>query len=350
MRHQEGFRAGAALAAGILFLLLCCAGTALGSEKRPGEGVTVRPARATWTTGFILEAIYSKGLEELGYEVQHFKELANPIFYQALANGEVDYWPNGWFPLHNDQLPRNFEEQASLVGHVVKRGGLQGYLVSREHAEQHDITSLEDFKREEVREAFDANGDGRADLVACPPGWGCHEVIMHHMEVYGLREHIKPSRASYSAAMADAVARYNNGQPVFFYTWTPNWTVYKLKPGKDVVWINVPEIRPTPGQRGMEKAMVASGVEGAVTDPVRLGFVANDIRVAANNEFLRENPAAERFFECMHVPLADIAAQNLKMSQGEDKQEDVERHAREWIEDHRDLWNECLDKARAAAE
>jgi glycine betaine/proline transport system substrate-binding protein len=349
MYKKQWLQTGIVFLAGVLFLLFF-AHPGLSAGDKPGEGVTVRPARASWSTGFVLEAIYSKGLEELGYEVKHFKELSNPIFYQALVNGEVDFWANGWFPLHNDQLPRNFEEKASLVGYVVKRGALQGYLVSKEHVQKYDIESLEDFKREEVKKAFDGDGDGKADLVGCPPGWGCHEVIMHHMEAYDLKDHVKPSRAAYSAAMADAVARYNNGQPVFFYTWTPNWTVNKLKPAEDVMWINVPEIKPTKGQEGLEDAMVASGIEGAVSDPIKMGFVANDIRVAANDEFLANNPAAEKFFECMEVPLEDIAAQNLKMSEGENKQEDIERHAEEWIEQNRDLWNKCLEEARAAAE
>ncbi len=49
--------------------------------------------------------------------------------------------------------------------------------------------------------------------------------------------------------MASALAEYNAGEPIFFYTWSPNWTIFKLKPGKDVVWMNVPEIMPTEAQK-----------------------------------------------------------------------------------------------------
>jgi glycine betaine/proline transport system substrate-binding protein len=150
--------------------------------------------------------------------------------------------------------------------------------------------------------------------------------------------------------MAEAVARYKNGEPILFYTWTPNWTINKLRPGSDVLWINVPEIKPTPGQEGLEKDMVAHGIAGAVTDPVKLGFVANDIRVVANNEFLENNPAAKKFFEAMKVPLEDIAAQNEKFFAGEDDQEDIERHAKEWIEANSELWERALEEARAAAQ
>jgi glycine betaine/proline transport system substrate-binding protein len=348
------------LAAGLI-LTLAVSGTGLAKDFEadfmnkefssfPGEGTSVKPARASWGSGFFLEALYSRALEHLGYDLEHFKELSNPIFYKAVVQHDVDFWANGWFPLHNDQLPEEFDEMAQKIGYVVKNGALQGYLVSKEHADKYDITSLEDFKREKVKEAFDANGDGKADLVACPPGWGCEKVITHHMDVYKMHNHINAIKAAYAASMADAVARYNNGEPVLFYTWTPNWTVNKLKPGKDVVWINVPSIIPTKGQRGMEDDMVAEGVKGAVTDPVKMGFVANDIRVVANNEFLNNNPAAKKLFELMAVPFDDIAAQNSKMFEGEDDQEDIERHATEWIMNHKDQWIEWQRKARMAAE
>ena len=319
------------------------------SSHLPGKGVTVKPARASWSTGFMLEAIYRMGLEDLGYKVLRYKELSNPIFYQAVVNGDVDYWANGWFPIHNAQLPRNFEEKAGKVGYVVKAGGVQGYLVSKREVERYDIKTLDDFKRPEVKEAFDSNGDGKADLVACPPGWGCEEVISHHMDAYSLHEHVNPIKAAYAASMADAVAKYRNGQPVFFYTWTPNWTVYKLKPGKDVMWIGVPEIIPSDAQEGLEDALTISGIDGAVSDPLQIGWVANDIRVVANDGFLSKNPAAKRFFELASVPLADIAAQNAKMYEGEDDQDDINRHAREWIAEHQEEWDAWLEEARAAA-
>ena len=40
--------------------------------------------------------------------------------------------------------------------------------------------------------------------------------------------------------MADTISRYKEGKPVFYYTWTPYWVSNELKPGKDVVWLQVP--------------------------------------------------------------------------------------------------------------
>jgi glycine betaine/proline transport system substrate-binding protein len=334
----------------ILTLLLCAVALhpAMANDK-PGEGVTVQPARATWNTGYILEAIVREGMKELGYEVKKVKELTNPLFYQSVALGDVDYWANGWFPTHNNQLPRNFDKRAAKYGMIMEAGGLQGYLVSKDAVEKYNIKSLEDFKRPEVKKAFDDDGDGKAEFVACPPGWGCEKAISHHMDVYDLHDHLKPIKASYSASVAEAVAKQNAGKPVMLYTWAPNWTLAEFTPGENVMWINVPEIKPNKAQEGQEDRMVVSGLKGAVSDPVKLGFIAADIQIVANKKFAEENPAAKRFFELFTIPLADVSAQNDRMNRGEDSAEDIQRHAREWIKENQAQWDEWMAEARAAA-
>ncbi len=315
----------------------------------PGKGITVTPARATWNTGFFQEALVRKALTELGYKVKKPKDLQNPIFYKSVALGDVDYWTNGWFPNHDSQLPKNFHEKAALYGYVVKAGGLQGYLVSKKAVEQFGIKSLDDFKRPEVIKAFDKNRDGKADLTACPPGWGCENVIAHHIKVYGLKDYINPVKASYEAGMASALGAHKAGEPIFFYTWAPNWTIFKLKPGKDVMWINVPKIMPKESQAPGKDRMTVSGIQGAVSDPVKLGFVVSDIRIVANKAFIAKNPAIKKFFEVFKLPLLDISGQNTRMNEGEKSQKDIDRHADEWIAKNKAQWDAWLDMARKAA-
>lgn len=321
----------------------------LAYEKYPGKGVTVNPARGNWDTGYFQEALVRAGLKELGYKVHKPKELQNTMFYASLALGDVDYWANGWFPMHNSQMPKNFDKKGSKVGYIMKSGGMQGYLISKKYADKYNIKSLADFKRPEVRKAFDANGDGKADLTGCETGWACAKTIAFHMKTYGLNNDINVIQATYNASMADAIARFKNDKPIFFYTWAPNWTIYTLKPGRDVVWINVPKIVPREMQKGAVDKMTAYDVVGAVTNPVKLGFIAADIRIVANNKFLAANPAAKKFFEDFKLKLSDVSAQNTKMRNGEKSQQDIERHAQEWIKAHQKLWNGWLEDARNAA-
>ena len=149
--------------------------------------------------------------------------------------------------------------------------------------------------------------------------------------------------------MASALASYTSGEPIFFYTWAPNWTIFKLKPGEDVMWINVPKIMPKDSQKSGEERMTVAGIEGAVTDPVKLGFVVSDIRITANSKFIAENPAAKRFFEVFTLPLIDINEQNTRMNAGEKSQKAIEGHVDEWIAKNQSTWNGWLEEARKAA-
>lgn len=310
------------------------------AQDAPGAGKTIKMARATWDTGWFTAEIYKQLFEELGYTVEGPTTLDNPPFYQAVGFGDVDLWVNGWFPSHDPYRPA-FEKTAEIIGSVAAGGALQGYLVDKASAEKYNIKSLADFKRDEVKKAFDRDGDGKADLVACPPGWGCELAIEEHLTKYELKDHINEVKASYSASMADAVAAYRTGEPILFYTWTPNWTVNELKPGQDVVWIQVPE-KPT------EENSV-KGLETCVADPCVMGFEANDIVPVANSKFLEANPAVAALLKKASIPLEDIFAQNAAMNNGADKPEDIKKQASEWIKSNRETVNEWLEAARNAA-
>ena len=345
MRSSTMLRLGAAALA---LAALALAPTAAALAAEPGEGVAVKPARATWDTGWFQTAVYTQLLEELGYDVERPTTLDNPIFYQSVAQGDVDFWVNGWFPLHNEYEDA-YSAGAELVGYVAEGGALQGYLIDKATYEEHGVDNLEDLKDPAVAALFDGNGDGKADLVACPPGWGCELVIEHQMDAYELRDTVDTTKAQYAASMADAMARYDQGEPILFYTWTPNWTVGMLKPGEDVVWIEVPFPSLPEGQAEFEDQTTVEGVTGCVNDPCQMGWPANDIRPVVNSAFLEANPAAATLFEVAQIPLDDIFAQNAKMFEGEDSEEDIVRHAEEWIAANRDQVDGWLEEARGAA-
>lgn len=316
------------------------------AQEQPGEGATLAMAQPTWDTGWFHTEIFRQMFQELGYETPEVLTLDNPVFYQSVGLGDVTLWVDGWFPLHNTYKPA-FDGTAEIVGAVARGGALEGYLVDKATADELDIKTLDDIKRPEVIEALDRNGDGKADMVACPPGWGCEVNIEHHLDAYDLRDVVNPITAGYSASMADAIAAYESGESIFFYTWTPNWTVNELVPGEDVVWIEVPEVDLPEELMDLADAATLEGVEGCVADPCTLGFPANDIVSVANSDFLNEHPDVRKLLEEVEIPLEDIFAQNAAMNAGDD---DIEAQAAAWIEDNRDQVDEWLTDARAAAE
>jgi ABC-type proline/glycine betaine transport system substrate-binding protein len=52
-----------------------------------------------------------------------------------------------------------------------------------------------------------------------------------------------------------------------------------------------------------------------------LGFAVDQQVILANQEFVDANPAAEKFFELVEVPIGDVSAQNQLMQDGEDTPE-----------------------------
>ena len=343
------------LIAGLIVGLLVT-GLAGFAQEKPGEGVTVEIGRATWQSAKPVEAVTTVLMEELGYDVQEPRSMSNPIFYQALVQGDVDYWANVWWPLHAPQIPDDFEEHASILGEIVEAGAKQGFLVDKETAEKYDIVSLTDFKRPEVREAFDYDGNGKADLGGCPPGWGCEEAIKRMMDNYNLRDYIEVDKAGYSAMFADRKTRYSKGQPVFYYTWTPNYTILDLVPGEDVVWINTPYIHPTNEvheaviEEAGVGAMVVHNLKGAVTEYIHTGWPPGDIRFAGNDEFLNNNPAAKRLMELVEIQMVDLNEMTMKIDEGMDTREEIIGLAEGWVEENNKMVQEWLEEARAAAE
>jgi ABC-type proline/glycine betaine transport system substrate-binding protein len=255
-------------------------------------------------------------------------------------------WVNGWFPSNyfEDERIRN---KVEAVGFEVKAGALQGYLVDKRSADTFGITSLSDFKDPAIAAVFDQDGNGKADLIGCDPGWFCETVIEHHLDAYGLRDTVEHVQGDYSPLIANTIARYKHGEPVFFYTWTPNWTIGSLVPGKDVVWIQVPFPSLPEGHQDKENLITVDGVPGCVADPCAMGFPPSDIRVVGNKDFLKQNPAVRRLAEAVELPLEDINAQNARMIDGEDDDEDIRRHAREWIHKNRRKVDQWLKTARA---
>lgn len=318
-----------------------------GEEEADISG-DIEMARANWDTGYFQAEIYYQLLEELGYDVTHPSENESgaQVFYTAAGQGDLDFWANGWFPLHDEFVAD--QDNLEKVGMQVDAGAFQGYLVDKATAEEHDITSLDQIAEDdELKSLFDFQGDDRADLVGCNSGWGCHDTIEEHLSETGMDEDIEHLSAEYSALVADAVGRYERGESILWYTWTPNWTIAELVPGEDVLWIESPT-HPNE-QEPVEGDVVPGGPDACVNDPCDIGWQANDIRVVANSDFLDENPAAEALFEEIELTVDRISEQNKRMDEGEDSREDIANHAEEFIEENREEVDGWLEAARDAA-
>jgi glycine betaine/proline transport system substrate-binding protein len=318
-------------------LALSVLSTPVFSQDKPGEGVTARPVLQPAIEEMFQARIIFRALEDLGYTVAEPQEVIAQTAHLAIGTGDGDYFTNSWDTLHN-----TFFEEAGGTGVMTKvgvlvEGALQGYLVDKASYDA-GVTDISMLKDPAVAAKFDADGDGKADLAGCVPGWGCERVIEHHLTEYGLRDTVTHNQGEYNAIIADTIARQKNGEPVLYYTWTPYWVSGALVPGKDAEWLSVPYTSLPDGGTGNTE------FEGK-----NLGFAVDNLRIVARNDFLDANPAAKKLFEVAKIDINDISAENKLIADGENTSEAIDKHVADWIAAHQAEYDGWLAAARDAA-
>ena len=84
-------------------------------------------------------------------------------------------------------------------------------------------------------------------------------------------------------------------------------------------------------------------------DRKNLGFSGSKQQIVANKKFLEANLVAKRWFELVEIPVADMSAESLRIKEGEDKPEEILRHAQKWVKNHQQKYDSWLETARQAA-
>ncbi|MGA4637538.1 glycine betaine/L-proline ABC transporter substrate-binding protein ProX [Pseudomonas solani] len=312
----------------------------LASAEKPGEGVSVTPIFPPIAEERFRGELAMAGLRELGYDVKEPKETEYAAMMVALSYGDADFTVHFWDKLHDAFYQKvGGDENLVKAGDVIP-GVLQGYLIDKKTAEAHNIRYLTDLKKPEIAKLFDTDGDGKADMTGCNPGWGCELIISHHMKAYDLDKSVTVNQGSYFALMADTITRFKQGQPVLYFTWVPQWIAGVLVEGRDVVWLEVPYTDLPDGRNDVDTAYQGKN----------LGFAVDKVEALVNKEFAEKNPVALKFLSQLQITTEDESQQNLRMQNGESKPADVRRHADEWIAAHRQQWDAWLQASRAVAQ
>lgn len=314
-------------------------GPAFADNAMPGQGVVIQPGQDNNDGDNFQTLIVVQALKDLGYDVKDIQRAKFPVLHLSVANGDVTFIADHWELTHQAFFEKaGGEEHMSRAGQFVKETGA-GYSIDVKTATEHKITNLSQLKDPEIAKLFDTDGDGKADLVGCMPGWGCEADIEQQLDAYGLRDTVTHNQGEYDVIMADTLARFKEGKPILYFSWTPYWVEGALRHGRDVVWLDVPF------------SANPQNVETKMADGRNLGFISQAIHILANKEFLAKNPAAAKLFEVMSIPVGDVSAQNLRMKdEGKADMASAVQDAAAWIEANRKTYDSWLDAARAAAQ
>ncbi|MGD1714008.1 glycine betaine/L-proline ABC transporter substrate-binding protein ProX [Dapis sp. BLCC M172] len=298
--------------------------------------------RTAYNSGWIEELFQTEivniGLEQLGYKVEKPKQSDYPVIYISIANGDLEYSTIYYQPGHEEFFENaGGTEKLEGVG-ILTPKGMQGYQIDKKTADKYNITNIEQLKNPEIAKLFDSDKDGKADLVGCNPGWGCELAIDHQLKAYQLEDTVEHNRGQYTILLADAITRYKQGQPIIYYVYYPHWISTVLKIGEDVVWLEVP-FTSLPDMQNITE-------EDTLVDGKNLGFSRSKQGIVANKKFLEANPVAKRWFELVEIPVADMSAESLRIKEGEDKPEDILRHAQEWVKNNQQKYDSWLETSR----
>ena len=306
------------------------------------QTVIIRSAHSNWIEESFQTNIVNIGLEKLGYKVEKPKEIDYPALYISIGNGDLDYSVIYYLPGHEKFFENaGGEEKLEGVGNLTPNGR-SGYQIDKKTADKYNITNIEQLKVPEIAQLFDSDGDGKANLVGCNPGWACELIIDNQLKAYGLQDAVEQNRGQYTILLADAITRYKQGKSIIYYGYNPHWIYTVLKPGEDAIWLEVPFT-------SLPESMGNLSEKDTSVDGKNLGFPLLQQYIVANKKFLEANPVARKWFELVQIPVADMNVESLLIKEGEDKPEDILRHAQEWVKNNQQKYDNWLETARKEA-
>lgn len=283
--------------------------------------------------------IVNRALEKLGHKTTPINEVDYAVAYKSIAqeadSDDINFIAVNWSPLHENMYNKAGGDKVFYrKGHYVE-GCAQGYLIDKKTADKYKIKYINDLKDPKIARLFDHDGDGKADLAGCNPGWGCEKVIEHQLDAFGLRDTVKHNQGQYSAIISETITNFNQGKPVLYYTWTPYWVSGIMKPGKDSTWLQV-----THSAHPVTK-------DTALSNGANYGFNVNSMRIVANKAVAEKYPEVAKLFSIMKLSVNDVSAQNQLIKDGQNRPEDITRHVDAWIKAHQKTFDGWISQAKA---
>jgi len=358
----------------------------------PGEGVTIRMGRADWSTGYFQAYVYHNVIEELGYDVTNpaDTELGPSLAYLGMAQGDFDLWVNSWYPghfsWHEAELPdgSSVADHLEVIGTVFDGGGIQGWLIEKNFADEHNIKTMEDFNNNpDAIAAYDAAdpdpGNGIADIYGCQESYTCDNMIQN-MIAFGGWDNIQQAVAGYDTMFAEAESKVANGEPAIIYTWTPSTYVARLIPGHNVYWLGTETVldnsnpanedggadhQQREGPTGLDSFVPippdqcpAAAEDGLIDDSMRvdddggncpMGWIPATITPTINKEVAEANPALRALLANLSLPVVDVSLATVEAVAEGGTESAYQAIAEKWISENRDRIDPAIEAALAAA-
>jgi glycine betaine/proline transport system substrate-binding protein len=299
----------------------------------------VRVLRAPWDSFWFSSYIAKTGLEQLGYAVEEPRVVTPAVMAQGLAQGDAEFTMDVVMP-GASPVYAALKDKVNLLGPTVQPGSVTGYLIDKATADKYNVRQITDFRDPKIAALFAEGADKRARLIGPGAGFNDEKHAIDDMQRLGLKDTVNLVAGEYTVMVADVVARYKAGKPVFLYAWFPNVATVELLPGRDLVFLE---------ERGANPDFAFKDVPGCATGALicNTGWSPTTYFVAGNKEWLEQNKSAAKFLAAIRVKTQDRVAQNMLMAKGEKRERDLMRHAADWIKANQAVFDGWVQGARA---
>ena len=256
----------------------------------------------------------------------------NATIFQAMdqGKGDIDVHPDVWLPNQESFTNKYVKDAGTVTLSTNSYAGNQGYCVSKQFAEEFNITDIADLGRPEVAAAMDSDGNGKGEMWIGAPGWASANVNEVKVRDYGLLDFIEPIRAEESVKTARVKDSIAKGEGYAFYCYEPHAIWYMF----DVVMLTEPThdpakykmIQPSDSANWYDESYVAS------KDALK------QVQISWSLSLEDRSPAIAEFFSRFSLEANDVSSFAYEISGKGREPADV---AKEWIEanpDRVDAW------------
>ncbi len=293
----------------------------------PGEGKTFVLGYGMWSADNPSLHVTKVLLEdELGYDVE-IAELSTQALYPSIASGQVHAFTHAWFP-NQQYLVDRYKNDLEIVG-LHYDDSFTATIIPTWVAEEYDIKDMDDLFRPEIVKLFDRDGDGKGDILGCDIAWTCNQIFEDKLEYSGLDEYYVQLPIAEQMSNFEIRRAMQTRQPIIFLNWTPGWIFSQFPVPEKLTLLEDP-----------------SGYHPDGGDIDQYGWPPGIAKTAVGLDVKKDHPEAYALLKEISVPLQAVNdSVYLQVVEGEGSREDLDRHAREWIEANRETVDGWLEAA-----
>jgi glycine betaine/proline transport system substrate-binding protein len=272
------------------------------------QAITI--ARLQWPSAAILAHIHARLLAtHFGCEVQVQEGDLAAVGSSMGATGQPAVAPELWIARIAEIWNAAIRAQeVRQVATAYVEPVLEGWFVpDYSVAEWPEITSIEGLRQRAP--AFAPGGKGR--FISCPPDWACSLINRNLLRANGLDtlfEIVEPAnRFELDTLIAEAVSRR---EPILFYYWQPNAIMAQFE-------FSLVDLGPYDAE-----AFLCAGRQSCPT-PTPTGFAPDPAVIALAEWVVQEAPQVAAYFQRASLPLAEMNAMLLQLSEAGETVESV---------------------------